>query len=181
MLLGTPRHGSRPHPHPVQSGLSYKSGRCCLAVTGLGLAWTEYKVTICLKSCLAVALPCGLNYPFGEVLLKYERSESSCGGSSGSTSGPPRVTRMERSPANREARHRPHGGTWKAVVGILVCTTNSKRWLCLLLKKAEAGLAPREHVKMVLFLSLGSFHFGEEDCTGLGCEDHLWHSNSLQK
>lgn len=85
------------------------------------------------------------------------------------------------SPANREARHRPHGGTWKAVVGILVCTTNSKRWLCLLLKKAEAGLAPREHVKMVLFLSLGSFHFGEEDRTGLGCEDHLWHSNSLQK
>lgn len=40
--------------------------------------------------------------PFGRS-LEYEMSESSCGGNSGSTSGPPRVTRVERSPASREA------------------------------------------------------------------------------
>lgn len=91
-LTHTPQTWLQAPPSPCS-----ESGRCCLAVTGLGLAWTEYEVTICLNSCLAVSL-----HPFGEVLLKYERSESRCDGSSGSNSGPPRVTTMERSPASRE-------------------------------------------------------------------------------
>lgn len=132
MLLRTPRLGSRSHPYSEQRGLSYKSGRCCSVVTGSRSG--VYQVTICLKSCRAVTLPHGLNHPSGKVLLKRERSESSCGGSSGSTSGPPRVARMERPPANRKA------GTWKVAVAIrttdskdgFVCFERKLRWAWLL-------------------------------------------------
>lgn len=41
--------------------------------------------------------------PFRRSPSEYERSESSCGGNSGSTSGLPRVIRVKRSPASREA------------------------------------------------------------------------------
>lgn len=60
---------------------------------------------ICLKSCLAVALPCGLNYPLGEVLLNMRGLSPAVVGIQGQPQGPPRprVTRVERSPASREA------------------------------------------------------------------------------
>lgn len=86
---------------------------------------------------------------------------------------------MERSPADREAGTGLRAPGRAATVGILVCTF--QRWLRLLLKKAEAGLAPQEQVKAVLFLPPRSYYSGEECCTGLGCEDRLWHSDSLQK
>lgn len=89
------------------------------------------------------------------------------------------MTKDRKVPCRQGGWHRPQG-TWKAAtVGILVC--KFQRWLRLLLKKAEAGLAPQEQVKTVLFLPPRSYYSGEECCTGLGCEDRLWHSDSLQK